>query len=76
MASIITTVSSKGQIVIPAGLREQLGIKAGTKLAMHQQDGCLVVQPITREFVRSLRGAGKGDTSLVEARERDHWSED
>jgi hypothetical protein len=28
--------------------------------------------PITDEFIRSLRGSCKGESSLVEARERDH----
>jgi hypothetical protein len=30
------------------------------------------LQPITDEFIHSLRGCCKGETSLVEAREREH----
>ncbi len=30
------------------------------------------VQPVTDEFIRSLRGCCKGEDSLVEAREREH----
>jgi hypothetical protein len=33
-------------------------------------------QPVTDEFIRSLRGRGKGDDSLVEAREREHRIEE
>lgn len=29
-------------------------------------------QPVTDEFIHSLRGCSKGQTSLVEAREREH----
>jgi len=29
-------------------------------------------QPVTDEFIRSLRGCSKGQTSLVDAREREH----
>ena len=33
------------------------------------------LQPITNEFIRSLRGSCKGEDSLVEAREREHGIE-
>ncbi len=56
--------------MIPATLREQLGIQAGTRLAI--QHNHLVLQPITDECIHSLRGCLKGKTSLVEAREREH----
>jgi AbrB family looped-hinge helix DNA binding protein len=69
---MFTVVSSKGQIVIPAALREQLGIQAGTRLAIQRENNHLVLQPITDEFIHSLRGCLKGKTSLVEAREREH----
>jgi AbrB family looped-hinge helix DNA binding protein len=72
MDTIFTVVSSKGQIVIPATLREQLGIQAGTRLAIQRENNHLVLQPITDEFIHSLRGCLKGKTSLVEAREREH----
>jgi AbrB family looped-hinge helix DNA binding protein len=72
MNTIFTVVSSKGQIVIPATLREQLGIQAGTRLAIQRENNHLVLQPITDEFIHSLRGCLKGKTSLVEAREREH----
>jgi AbrB family looped-hinge helix DNA binding protein len=72
MDTIFTVVSSKGQIVIPATLREQLGIQAGTRLAIQRENNHLVLQPITDEFIHSLRGCLKGKTSLVEARKREH----
>jgi AbrB family looped-hinge helix DNA binding protein len=72
MDTIFTVVSSKGQIVIPATLRDQLGIQAGTRLAIQRENNHLVLQPITDEFIHSLRGCLKGKTSLVEAREREH----
>ena len=72
MNSIFTVVSSKGQIVIPAALRDELGIEAGTRIAIQRKDDHLVLQPITLEFIRSLRGCCKGKDSLVAAREREH----
>jgi AbrB family looped-hinge helix DNA binding protein len=36
---IFIVVRSKGQIVIPAALREKLGIKAGTRMAIRRLRG-------------------------------------
>lgn len=72
METIFTVVSSKGQIVIPAALREELGIQVGTRLAIQRENNHLVLQPITDEFIHSLRGCLKGNTSLVATREREH----
>lgn len=75
MDAIFTVVSSKGQIVIPAALRQKLGIKTGTRLAIRSEENQLILQPITREFIGSLVGCCKGEDSLVEARERQHRME-
>ena len=57
-----TVATSKGQIVIPSKIRKQLGIKDGTYLqidvnAITRQ---IILTPVTREYVRSLRGKYKG----------------
>lgn len=75
MDTLFTTVSSKGQIVIPAELRAQLGIEAGTKLAIHKQDKCLILQPINEEFIDSLMGCWKG-AGLPQIREREHRNDE
>jgi AbrB family looped-hinge helix DNA binding protein len=70
-----SVVTSKGQLVIPARLRRRFGIKRGTIIAFTEDDGRMVMQPVTREFIRSLRGSLKGDSSalkvLVEERRRE-----
>lgn len=66
-----TIVSSKGQIVIPASLRDKLGIKTGTRISIREHDDHLVLQPITEAFISSLRGSCKGKTSLVDALQRE-----
>ena len=53
-------VSSKGQTVIPKGIREALGIKEGTKLAWTLAEGKLTVFPLPEDPVRALRGILKG----------------
>jgi AbrB family looped-hinge helix DNA binding protein len=71
----ISVVTSKGQLVIPARLRRQLSIKKGTQVAFTEDNGRLIVQPVTREFIRGLRGSLKGNPSptdiLIEERRRE-----
>ena len=57
-----TTATAKGQIVIPASLRRKLGIKEGTRIQieLNEEAGEIVLKPITREFVHSVRGKFKG----------------
>jgi len=57
-----TVATSKGQVVIPSKIRKQLGIKDGTYLqidvnAVTRQ---IILTPVTREYVHSLRGKYKG----------------
>jgi len=50
----------KGQIVIPAELRKKYGIKAGTKINVTDVNNHIVLQPITSEYIHSLRGKFRG----------------
>jgi AbrB family looped-hinge helix DNA binding protein len=59
------TVTSKGQIVIPANLRRKHGIRKGTRIAIREDDLSLVLQPITDRYIESLRGSLKGGPSLT-----------
>ncbi|MGB9105279.1 MAG: AbrB/MazE/SpoVT family DNA-binding domain-containing protein [Terriglobales bacterium] len=67
-----TTITSKGQLVIPAGLRRKLGMKQGTRVAVHESGGQLILQPITDEYIDSLRGMIKDADRLIQQRQRDH----
>jgi AbrB family looped-hinge helix DNA binding protein len=57
-----TTATSKGQIVIPSSLRKKLGIKEGTRIQIELDEdaGEIILKPITREYIHSLRGRFKG----------------
>jgi AbrB family looped-hinge helix DNA binding protein len=57
-----TTATSKGQIVIPSSMRRKLGIKEGTRIQINLSDDEkeIVLTPITREYVHSLKGKLKG----------------
>jgi AbrB family looped-hinge helix DNA binding protein len=76
MADEYTTVTSKGQVVIPARFRKSLKIKPGTRISVHESAGRLVLQPVTHEFIDGLCGI-LGDTSdLIDRLKRDHEDED
>jgi AbrB family looped-hinge helix DNA binding protein len=57
-----TVATSKGQVVIPSKIRKQLGIKDGTYLQIDVNSVTrqIILTPVTREYVRSLRGKYKG----------------
>jgi AbrB family looped-hinge helix DNA binding protein len=46
------TIPSKGQITVPAGVREKLGVRAGDRLRFHlTKSGKLTVTPIHRRSI-------------------------
>ncbi len=57
-----TIANSNGQIVIPSKIRNQLGIKDGTHLQIEvdMTSRQIILIPITREYIHSLRGKYKG----------------
>ena len=66
-----TTATVKGQIVIPASVRRKLGIKEGTRIQIEVDEAnhLIILRPITREFIHSLRGKDKGLGLLEELME-------
>jgi len=65
MKTEVSTVTTKGQLVIPAKLRRKYAIREGTQVAFLEEENRLVLQPLTPEFVRSLRGSIKADPSAL-----------
>lgn len=61
-----STVSSKGQLVIPVRIRRRFGIKPGTEVRFIERQGEIFFQPVTKEFIRSLRGFLKSETSITQ----------
>jgi len=57
-----TVATSKGQIVIPSKIRRQLGIREGTyfQIDVDNVNKRIILTPITRGYVNSLRGKYKG----------------
>lgn len=73
-------VTSKGQLVVPARLRQKYGIKPGTKVCFVERNHEIIFQPVTKEYIRSLCGMLQSETSvtkeLLEDRARDKEREE
>jgi bifunctional DNA-binding transcriptional regulator/antitoxin component of YhaV-PrlF toxin-antitoxin module len=61
--------------VIPSKLRRKYGIRQGTRVAFVEEGTRLVLQPVTKEYVHSLRGLLRGEPSslktLLQERKRE-----
>lgn len=83
MAKTYATISSKGQLVIPAAIRESMGIEAGTRVAIHQEGSRVILEPETLraklEMIEKMRGITadlpSGTDLLLEERRRERERE-
>jgi AbrB family looped-hinge helix DNA binding protein len=73
----ITTVSTKGQFVIPAEMRESLGIAPGTRIAVTLQESRIILEPVSEKLVDETCGMLAGGPSLSKLlrkeRAKDKW---
>ena len=73
-------VTSKGQLVVPARLRRKYGIKKGTKVRFLERDREIVLQPVTRQYIRGACGmladGGPATPELLKERARDKQREE
>lgn len=70
MEQLYITVSTKGQLVIPAALREELGIEPGTRVAVRREGAELILRPETLvaklAMIKKMRGIAAGGPSLCD----------
>ena len=74
MATEYARVKAKGQVVIPVDIRRKFRIDEGTRVAFLEEDGRLFIQPVTDEFIDSMKGvlAGRALPDRVErSKDRD-----
>jgi AbrB family looped-hinge helix DNA binding protein len=71
MGQVFTTVSSKGQLVIPAAIRESMGIEPGTRVAIRQEGMRLILEPETLaaklRLIDELQGLTAGGPSMTDS---------
>jgi AbrB family looped-hinge helix DNA binding protein len=70
-----TTVSVRGQTVIPRSIREELGITPATRLEWKVETGVIIVLPLPSDPVQSavgiLEGRGPTTSELLAERKLD-----
>jgi AbrB family looped-hinge helix DNA binding protein len=69
-----TRATVKGQVLIPVALRRKYGITKGTRISITEENGHIVLKPITPDFIHSLMGIAKGTGAweeFVEERRRE-----
>jgi len=75
-----TSVSRRGQIVIPAHIREKYGIQPGTRVCFIEREREVAFQPLTKESVREacgiLKSTSPATKELLRERAKDRMRED
>jgi AbrB family looped-hinge helix DNA binding protein len=64
----ISRATIKGQVIIPAPLRKKFNIKKGTRVAITEGEGnVIVIKPLPDDPIEASRGILKGKTSMIKA---------
>jgi len=72
----ISRATIKGQVIIPAPLRKKFNIKKGTRIAIIEGEGNIIVmKPLPDDPIEASRGALKGKTSILKALLKDRREE-
>ena len=77
-APVTSTISSKGQIVIPAALRRKYRLEEGSTVIFRESDGHLVIEPDRFAAMLALRGTmdPRMEEDLIEERRKERERED
>ena len=55
MESVSVTISSRGYIVLPAKLRKEMNLNAGTRILLTKKNDKIILQPVS-SFAEKLSG--------------------
>jgi len=72
---MVTTLSSKGQVVIPSKIRRKLRLKDGAKFNIAEKDGQIILEPLSKDPIEEGYGMFAGEPSLLEILLRDRREE-
>ena len=71
----VTTLTLKGQVVIPAALRKKLKIRQGTRLHVEEKNGKIIMEPLPDDVVSSGRGLLKSKGKVLQTMLKDRADE-
>jgi AbrB family looped-hinge helix DNA binding protein len=61
----ITSMTTKGQIVIPAAIRRRLNITRATRLCIVESEGKVILQPVTEDYLDRVAGVCNSKGQLL-----------
>lgn len=53
-----SSLTIKGQIVIPSKIRRKLGLRQGSKIGFIEMKNKIILQPLNKKYYKSLIGVG------------------
>ncbi len=72
----ISRATIKGQVLIPAPLRNKFNIKKGSRVSVSEGEGnVILIKPLADDPIEASRGILKGKTSLTRALVKDRRTE-
>ena len=63
----IVTTSPKGQVVIPIEIRNIIGLESGQKVSVELRNEEIVIKPLPKDPIKSLRGKFAGGASMTQS---------
>jgi AbrB family looped-hinge helix DNA binding protein len=60
-----STMTTRGQVVVPARLRRRYGLKPGVKVFFIERNNEILFQPQTNEAIRKVHGMLASETSVT-----------
>jgi AbrB family looped-hinge helix DNA binding protein len=67
-AMTISRATVNGQVIIPAPLRKKFNINKGTRVAIIEGEGnVIIIKPLPDDPIEASRGVLKGKTSMIKA---------
>ena len=72
----ISKATIKGQVIIPAPLRKKFNIQKGTRVAIMEGEGrVILIKPLPDDPIEASRGMLKGKSSLTKALRKNRLEE-
>ena len=71
-----STVTQKGQIIIPVPQLRKLGFDEGTKVVIVEADGGIEVRPLARDYAGLLSGEDSARHALLDKRRKETARDD
>jgi len=71
MNTQMLTLSTEGQLVIPADVRAELGIEPGSRISLTVENERIILIPVNQRLVGRLRGRFAGGASMADELQRE-----